>query len=216
MVQIMTFITRLSEPDFLITYQEYLLVIILAVSFLEVVFPPIPGDTVLIIGSSISARAGIHPFLIIACAFIGTYSASLLLYKIGSGLEEKILESPRFSWWLDTKTFGKIKQWFERYGYWTLLLSRFLPIARSGVALSAGIVRYDRQRSVIALGLSVFLSSTGFVLIGRFIGLRWTEIYNLRNLSPAFFRLFPIIFILGGGSWMIRRRRRQKRSQHHS
>lgn len=210
MVLIMDFFARLSDPDFLMTYRQYLLLIILAVSFLEVVFPPIPGDTVLVIGSSIGVSAGIHPLLIIGCAFIGTYSATLLLYKVGSSLEEKILESPRFSWWLDTGTFGKIKQWFDRYGYWTLLISRFLPIARSGVALSAGIVRYDRQRYVIALGISVFLSSTTFVLIGHYIGLRWTEITNLRNLSPTFFRFLPVLLVLAGIAWLIYKRKRSK------
>ena len=174
---ILRLITHLTNPEVLAEYDQYLLLIIIAFSFLEVVIPPIPGDTMLVVGSSIGGIAGINPVWLISGSFAGTFSASLFLYNLGNKFEHKLLVSSKYSWLLDTKTFLEIERWFKKYGYWTLVLSRFLPIARSGVVLAAGIVNFNRRRALIALSISILFSSTLFVLSGRFLGSRWKEAY---------------------------------------
>lgn len=175
----MDFFEIVADPAVLVRYSRYILVIVLVFSFLEVVVPPIPGDTVLIIGSAVAGMADFNPVWVILCAFAGTFSASWLLYGLGVKLEHEILASPRFSWLLDSKTFHQIERWFERFGFWTLLASRFLPVARPGVALAAGIVNFKRRVALTALALSVLLSSTFFVLIGFFLGQRWEEAFEI-------------------------------------
>ncbi len=202
---IIKLLTHLTNPDVLAEYSQYLLLIILVFCFLEVVVPPIPGDTILVVGSSIAGIAGINPIWIIICAFAGTFTASLLLYNLGNKFEHKLLVSPKYSWLLDTKTFIEIEKWFKKYGYWTLLLSRFLPIARSGVVLAAGIVSFNKHRALIGLSLSILLSSTFFVLIGRFLGNRWKEAYliwgpKLQLIFIASLGLFALLAI-GIGIW---------------
>lgn len=177
MNNILNIVNNLTDPNILAEYSRYLLLIILVFSFLEVVIPPIPGDTMLVVGSSIAGIAGINPVWIILSAFSGTFTASLLLYSIGNKFEHKLLISPKYSWLLDTKTFLEIEKWFNKYGYWTILGSRFLPIARSGVILAAGIVDFNRRRALFALSISIFLSTTMFVFAGRFLGYRWQEAY---------------------------------------
>jgi len=170
-------ISHLTNPDNLAEYHQYLPIIILVFSFLEVVVPPIPGDTVLVVGSSVAGIAGINPLWIIICSFAGTFTASLFLYSLGNKFQHKILVSSKYSWLLDTATFSEIERWFKKFGYWTLLGSRFLPIARSGMVLAAGIVNFNRRRALGALSISILLSSTIFVLSGRFLGIRWKEAY---------------------------------------
>ena len=172
-----TLISNLTNPNNLAEYHQYLLIIILVFSFLEVVIPPIPGDTVLVVGSSVAGIAGINPLWIIICSSAGTFCASLFLYRLGSKFQHKILVSTKYSWLLDTATFAEIEKWFNKYGYWTLLGSRFLPIARSGMVIAAGIVNFDKRRALAALSISIFLSTTLFVFSGRFLGVRWKEAY---------------------------------------
>jgi membrane protein DedA with SNARE-associated domain len=167
------------QTQFMVHYSQYMPVFIFIVCFLEVVLPPIPGDTLLIFGSSIGAAAGVHPVWLILGAFAGSYTASLFIYRCGSRLGTRILDSPRYAWLLDTDTFFKIQRWFERYGYWTLLFSRLLPVARSGVALAAGIVNYPRAKTMMTLAVSVGVSVTLFVIIGQLLGERWNELYRI-------------------------------------
>lgn len=177
MTNILDLITHLTNPDVLAEYAQFLPLVILIFSFLEVVIPPIPGDTMLVVGSSIADIAGYNPVWIIISSFAGTFTASLFLYRLGNRFERKLLVSSKYSWLLDTKAFLEIEKWFKKFGYWTLVLSRFLPIARSGVILAAGIVNFDKQRTMIALSISILLSSTIFVLIGRFLGRHWKKTY---------------------------------------
>jgi membrane protein DedA with SNARE-associated domain len=169
----------LFQPHFMVRFGHYLPVFIFIVCFLEVVVPPIPGDTLLIFGSSIGVVTGVDPVWLVLSAFAGTYAASLLIYRIGAKMGMRIIGSPRYAWLLDTATFSKIKRWFERYGYWTLLVSRLLPIARSGVALTAGIVNFPPIKVMIALAVSVAVSATLFVSAGLLLGERWSELYRI-------------------------------------
>ncbi|HYH03381.1 MAG TPA: hypothetical protein VEC37_09785, partial [Bacillota bacterium] len=110
MEKLLHIITHLSEPEVISRNIEYLILIITLNSFLEVIFPPVPGDAVLILGGSLAGYAGISPFWVIAGAFTGTFSASLLLYKFGLRMERRMLHSHRFSALLDTKTFLKLEK----------------------------------------------------------------------------------------------------------
>lgn len=207
-------VTHLTNPNSLAEYHRYLPLVILVFSFLEVVIPPIPGDTVLVVGSSVAGIAGINPLWIILCSFAGTFAASLLLYCLGNKFQHKILVSSKYSWLLDTATFSEIEKWFNKFGYWTLLGSRFLPIARSGMVIAAGIVNFNKRRTLSALSISIFLSTTLFVFSGRFLGVRWKEAYL--NWGPKIqlsiivsLGLFTLLAI-GIGVWKkIKNRRKQ-------
>lgn len=213
MDNLINLITHLTDPDVLAEYARYLPLIILIFSFLEVVVPPIPGDTMLIVGSSIAGLAGFNPVLIIISSFVGTFTASLLLYGLGNKFQHKLLVSKKYSWLLDTTTFLEIEKWFKKFGYWTLVLSRFLPIARSGVVLAAGIVNFNKQRTLFALSISISLSSAIFVLIGRFLGRYWKKAYL--EWSPKFqlillvsLGLFALLAI-GVGIWKMLKSRQK-------
>jgi membrane protein DedA with SNARE-associated domain len=205
-------IDDLFQTQFMVQYSQYLPVFLFIVCFLEVVVPPIPGDTLLILGSSMSAVAGVPLVWLIISAFAGTYAASLVIYKLGSKLGTRILDSPRFAWLLDSATFIKIQRWFERYGYWTLMFSRLLPMARSGVALTAGIVNYPRAKTMMALALSVGVSVTLFVMLGRLLGERWIELYRIWH--PRLNRIILIsagVVFTGFFSYMVFKLFRKKR-----
>lgn len=210
---ILKLITHLTNPDVLAEYSQYLLLIILVFSFLEVTIPPIPGDTILVVGSSIADIAGFNPVWIIISSVAGTFMASFFLYNLGNKFGHKLLVSPKYSWLLDTKAFLEIEKWFKKYGYWTLLFSRFLPIARSGVILAAGIVNLDKPRALISLSISILLSSTLFVFIGRFLGSRWKEAYlewgpKLHLLFAVSLGLFALL-ALGVGIWKLLKARQK-------
>lgn len=182
-----------AEPEILAQYSEYLIVIIFLYSFLEVVFPPLPGDTLLILSGSITVAAGLNPSIVILSAALGTFCASLLLYNLGAKMERKILHSPRFSPLLDSKTFLKIERGFQRFGFLIILLSRFLPAVRSGVVLAAGIANMEKKQTMLALTISILLSSAMFVYGGRFLGRRLDTIIQLWETN-----FWVIMGILGG------------------
>jgi membrane protein DedA with SNARE-associated domain len=176
MDKIIDILTHLSQPEIISRNIEYLVVIVTVYCFLEVVFPPLPGDALLILSGSLSEFAGISPLWVIAGAFLGTFTASALLYSLGLRMERKILHSRRFAALLDTKTFLKIEKVLNRYGVWLVLASRFIPVIRSGIILAAGMVNLDKRKSLLAVSVSILTSTSLFILGGRYLGKRWEAI----------------------------------------
>jgi membrane protein DedA with SNARE-associated domain len=172
MEKLIDILTHFGKPEIIARYSEYLLFIVFLNSFIEVIFPPVPGDALLILSGSISGYAGLNPVWIVAGAFTGTFGASYLLYSFGFRMERRILHSPRFAGLLDTKTFLKIEKVLYRSGFWLILFSRFVPVIRSGIILAAGMVSLDKRKSLTALAFSILGSTSLLVLGGRYLGKR--------------------------------------------
>jgi membrane protein DedA with SNARE-associated domain len=196
---IINILTQFTRPEFMAHNIEYLVIIVIFYCFLEVIFPPLPGDALLILSGSLSGYTGTNPLWVIAGAFLGTFTASALLYSLGLRMERKILNSPRFATLLDTKTFLKIEKILNRYGIWLILVSRFIPVIRSGIILAAGMVNLDKRRSLLAVSVSIVASTSMFILGGRYLGKRWKVIvtyWHERLKLLLFLALLAVIVCL--------------------
>ena len=193
MEHLLQVLSHLTEPEILVRYSKYLLIIVAVYSFIEVVFPPIPGDALLVLSGSLAGRANINPLWVICFAFIGSFIGSWLLYSLGYKMERKMLDSPRFSKLMDSKVFLRVERWFKRFGFLTVLVSRFIPVVRSGVILAAGIAGMDRRKSMLAVGASILLSSSLLVFGGRLVGRRWEKLVALWHSQFRF-----IFFVIAG------------------
>lgn len=191
MEQLLEMLSHWSDPEFLARYRNYLVLTVFLYSFIEVVFPPLPGDSLLILSGSISGLSGVNPIAIIISATLGTFTSSMLLYLLGAKMEKALLHSSRHSQLLDSKMFHKLEKWFQKYGFWTILLSRFLPVVRSGIILAAGMVNMDRFKSFLTVGISIIISTTIFVMSGKFLGQNW------RKLPEFWHNRLKMLFLIG-------------------
>src|SRR5215208_2551432 len=96
----------------------------------------------------------------IACA-VGYYGRVDILEKHGKKLHIK----PSHLAWAD--------RWFEKYGSWTVFLTRMLPIIRTFISLPAGVARmpFWRFTALTALGCIPWIFMLAF--IGQQAGDRW-------------------------------------------
>ena len=147
----------------------------------------------MVLSGSLAGRANINPLWVICFAFLGSFAGSWLLYGIGYKMERKMLDSPRFSKLMDSKVFLRVERWFKRFGFLTVLVSRFIPVVRSGVILAAGVAGMDRRKSLLAVGASILLSTSLLVLGGRLVGRRWEKLVALWHSQFRF-----IFFVIAG------------------
>ncbi|MGE5597802.1 MAG: DedA family protein [Bacteroidota bacterium] len=180
-----------------------LLLLVFLTGLVEVVFPPVPGDTVFLAGGFIAGRRGFPPAAPWAAACLGTFIAAAGLYLVGRLLGPALLARPFFARLLPEDQRGRIRGWFARYGVFTLLFSRFAPVVRSGLALAAGLASMPPGRALAALGGGVLLHNAVLISGGALFEEHWRLLASRLTMlgwTAAF-------ILLAGAVWTMWRRR---------
>lgn len=179
----------------------------------EYLFPPFPGDTVMLFGSFL-VGIGVYPlFLTFSVLTLGSLLGSIAVYVLGYSLHSLYssfkIQPHSF---LRTKTIEQIEKSFIKWGDWLILGNRFLPAIRSFFFLTAGLLRRPPVRVILLGAISIFLWNGIIMFAGYQIGDNWTL---LRKLLSAYSRWVVIVCIIIAGGWAIAfliRRKIEKRN----
>ncbi|SOD71600.1 membrane-associated protein [Jatrophihabitans sp. GAS493] len=131
----------------------------------------LPGDTLLLsAGISISIGTLNDPlwkFLVVApiAAFIG----NLVGYWIGYRAGPKVFDKP------DSKFFSpeyvtKAERFFNRFGSWTIVLARFVPVVRTVASVMAGVGKMRFSLYVLYSVIGGILWTDSMLIIGHQLG----------------------------------------------
>lgn len=143
-----------------------------AIVFIEcgLLFPILPGDSLLFAVGLFIANGSIQLNIVVACiiltlaAFIGNVTG----YEIGRAIGAPLYE--REGRFLKKKYFDDTHAFFEKHGAKALVLGRFVPIVRTFITVVAGVSRMDRRHFFVWSGVGAFLWATGVTLLGFFLG----------------------------------------------
>ncbi|MEK4352455.1 alkaline phosphatase [Paenibacillus odorifer] len=146
----------------------------------ENIFPPIPSEVILPFGGFMTTTTNLTiPGVIIAATF-GSLLGAVILYYIGRLLDVNRLEKIVERWGgllrISKKDIHKADAWFDKYGYWTVLFCRMVPLVRSLISIPAGM-------SGMKFGVFMIFTTIGtlgwnllLVLIGAALGESWEDI----------------------------------------
>jgi len=167
---------------------------------MENLFPPYPGDTVILLAGYLSASGQILPAGGLLCSVAGSLAGALILFALGSSGGRDIFRKERFRF-LSPDRLDHVEGWFGQHGKKLILVSRFLPGVRSLVAVSAGIGRV-RMSSFVLFSLISILAWNGLLMfLGWQLGqnwdavVRWIRIYNW---------VVIILLLIAGLVWYLR------------
>lgn len=135
-------------------------------AFLEYVFPPFPGDTLVVLGGAWAAREYRSIVLVHLVLTLGSVGGIFVTWRLGRGLAEKIRLAPEGSRLLGLKVgqIRKTQTLMRDRGGWLLLANRFLPSFRSVLFIAAGAADVPLWRT-LALG-TVSAAAFNAVLLG--------------------------------------------------
>ncbi|MDU7476037.1 MAG: DedA family protein, partial [Paenibacillus macerans] len=99
---------------------------------LENVFPPIPSEVILTFGGFMTTYTSLTPAGVILASTLGSILGAVILYGIGLLVNVDRLEGwvERYGRFLRLKKedIRRADAWFDRYGYWTVLFCRMIPL----------------------------------------------------------------------------------------
>ncbi|MFW6085580.1 MAG: DedA family protein [Myxococcota bacterium] len=178
---------------------------------IEYVFPPFPGDTVVLFGAFLAVTAGFSPTGVYLVMTAGSIVGGMATYFLGRFFGDDRRRLPR---WLRTKrarwALARIDEQFHRYGAVYLALNRFLPAMRAFFFVGAGLTRMPVGRVLLFGGLSAALWNALILSVAYVVGANWERLQELgRQYATVAFVLVALVAAGWVLRWWISRGRRE-------
>jgi len=141
--------------DWLVTVPLWQLYAMLGLmAFIEGIFPPVPADVVVALGSFLAARRGANLTITASSIVVGSVGGAMVVYAIArkfgaAWLHEKLKKAG-----IDNLE-QRLEVMYSRYGLTALFVSRFLPGLRAVTPPMAGATRVPPVRTAL-----VFLAAS--------------------------------------------------------
>ena len=186
-------------------YGAWVYALLFLIIFVEtgvVVFPFLPGDSLLFVVGALCGVGTMHypsaVALLVAAAILGNQSN----YTIGRYFGPKVFqwEDSRF---FNKRAFEQAHAFYEKYGGITIVLARFMPFLRTFAPFVAGVAQMTRRKFSMYDVTGGVLWVGGVVTAGYFFGsIPWVK-DNLEKIIWAMI-LVPGVLVLFG-AWKARR-----------
>ena len=152
-----------------------LTLIVFVSAWLEFVFPPYFGDSVMLFGFFLAGQGVASPTEVFAAAVAGSILGSVVAFLLGERYGDRLLR--HLSWKKKRlEAPAKLRGIFERYGEAVLLVNRFVPFFRNFMIYGAGAFRLRLLPSMAANAVSV-LGFVGMLMaVGLWTAGSWAEI----------------------------------------
>jgi membrane protein DedA with SNARE-associated domain len=180
--QISAFVARHSPLLLLIEYARDVLRSmgypgLVAIIFVENVFPPIPSDVILPLAGYTAATTT----MTLAGAILATTAGSLLgavtLYYAGYRLGEKRVRRfcGRFGKYLtfEEAELDRSLNWFRKHGSIVVMAARVIPVFRSLISIPAGMSGMPLGRFLFFTAIGAGAWNTGLIMSGYLLGANW-------------------------------------------
>jgi membrane protein DedA with SNARE-associated domain len=134
----------------------YIYLILFGMAFFENIFPPLPGDTFTIIGGYLAAVGKLNLPVTLVSVTLGTIMSVMIIYCFGYCRGRDYFARKRYRFF-NAYDIRRVGRWFNRFGAWTVLLSRFIVGGRVAIAIGAGMTKYPPVRMVVFSLVSAIL-----------------------------------------------------------
>src|ERR1035437_10583811 len=115
-------------------------------AFVEGIFPPVPADLVVALGSFLAARRGASLPITAACIVAGSVGGAMVVYAIVRRFGARWLHARLRKAGIDNVE-KRLESMYSHYGMTALFVSRFLPVFRAVTPPMGGALRVPPVRT---------------------------------------------------------------------
>ena len=145
----------------------------------------LPGDSLLFSAGLIaSTRDDINIVFLILAVFLAAFIGDQVGYVTGRKIGRPYLEKHQSK--LMIKMLTRSERFYERYGWWSVVIARYIPWVRTFVPPIAGTVMMNYYQFLSANALGALLWGAGITLAGFYAGsISWVK--DISYFLAAFF-----------------------------
>ncbi len=186
----------------------YLLLFVSA--FVENTFPPVPGDTVTLIGAYLITTGKLSFVGVWVSTTLGSVLGFFTMFIIGSRFGASFIEKGRRSRYFQPEQIVKTQIWFDKYGYWIIAANRFLSGTRSVISLFAGIFKLKWMPVLFLATLSAFIWNGLLMTAGYLLGANWPVILDYISQYNKGVIILTLALVAGFIIYRYMKKRRKK------
>jgi membrane-associated protein len=188
-------------------YGPWLYGLLFLVIFAEtglVVFPFLPGDSILFIGGTVVATADLNVHVLVLVLIVAAILGDTVNYSVGHYIGPRVFDK-KDSRWFRQEHLRRTQAFYDRYGGVTIIIGRFVPIVRTFAPFLAGVagMSYRRFLSYNVIGALAWIAS--LVYAGFLFGnIPWVK-DNLTLIVVA----IVVVSLMPAASTFLQERRRK-------
>ena len=153
-------------------------VVVAGIVFIETAFLVgffLPGDSLLFsAGLVAAARTDVNIVILIFAVFLAAFIGDQVGYVLGRKIGRPYFQrrnSKRMQ-----QMLIKSERFYERYGWWSVVIARYIPWVRTFVPPIAGTVKMNYYKFLTANALGAFLWGVGITMAGFYSGsISWVK-----------------------------------------
>jgi membrane-associated protein len=158
-------------PGIIQTYGIWTYLILFAIIFCEtglVIMPYLPGDSLLFVAGALAGAGYLNVEILIVSLVIAAVLGDTVNYWIGHKTGMKVLEK-NYSF-VKKDHLEKTRDYFQKYGGFTIIIARFVPFIRTFAPFLAGVGKMDYRWFLTYNIVGAILWILAFTLAGYFLG----------------------------------------------
>lgn len=154
-------------------------VILFFATFVEYVFPPFPGDAVVILGAWYAVHGELSWPLTFVSVTAGALAGAWVDYEVGVVLGRRLDARALKRGPLSAERLGRFEASYRRWGAWLLVANRFLPGVRAFLFVAAGAARIPLRNVLVYGGISAALWNVVLLAAGGLVAENQDELLAL-------------------------------------
>ena len=198
-------------------YGNWIFAILFFVIFAEtglVVFPFLPGDSLLFVAGTVAATGGMHVHLLALLLCAAAIVGNTVNYSVGRFIGPKVFAraGTHGLWRLIRKShLDSAHEFFEKHGAVALVIGRFVPIVRTFVPFLVGV----SQMTYPKYTLYNVIGSVAWIGLLVYAGYLFGNVPLVKNNFGAVIAAIVVISVLPmiiqfGGEWLRSRKSKQR------
>jgi membrane-associated protein len=191
-------------------YGHWVYAILFLVIFAEtglVVFPFLPGDSILFIAGTVVATADLNIHVLVVVLLAAAILGDTVNYSVGHYIGPKVFERPD-SRWFRKRHLQQTQAFYDKYGGVTIIIGRFVPIIRTFAPFLAGVAGMSYRRFLAYNVIGAVGWITSLVYAGYLFGnIPWVK----QNLSLIVIAIVVVSVIPAVTTYLRERRSRKRR-----
>ena len=164
----------------LIIMEQFGLLGVTVMMFLENVFPPIPSELIMPAAGFAAAMGKMNLVLEIISGTLGSVLGALPLYYLGTVFDEKRLFSlaEKYGKYVLVKPSDvtNAQDWFHKYGKTVIFFGRMIPAIRSLISIPAGMARMPMLPFLVLTAIGSAIWTTILAYAGYILGANYEQV----------------------------------------